>query len=436
MGFRKGQARKKDDTVEGKIILGAGMTSAVELKDVVGRVKAILLTPKSEWPVIAEEPATVKEIYTNYVIILAAIPAVTGFVVASIIGITIPFGGTFRVPIMSGLGGALVSYGLSLAGIFVVALIIDALAPSFGGTKNQIQALKAAAYAYTAYWVASVAQILPFLGTLIALAGGIYSLYLLYLGLPTMMKSPRERALPYTAVVVLGAIVIGFIMSWVASSMLGLPTGMNVEPDSAQTQFDRESPLGQLEAYGKRMEEAGKKLESAQQSDDPQAQQQAFGELFGAVLGGDGNVEALPIDRIASFAPDEIDDMPQTDISSERNAMFGVQVSQTQATYSDGDSRFLKLEIIDFGGTAGLLSVASWAGIEQEKRNANGYERSYKDDGRAVHERWDNERGSGEFGVIVGNRFLVQATGQVASIDVLENAVASVDLAELERIAP
>ena len=411
--------------------------TAVEQKDLVARVKAILLSPKTEWPVIAEEPATVGEIYKNYVIILAAIPAVTGFIVMSVIGVTVPFGGgTFRIPIMSGLGGALVTYGLSLAGIYVVALIIDALAPTFGGTKNQIQALKAAAYAYTAYWVTSVAQILPFLGMLIALAGGLYSLYLLYLGLPTMMKSPRERALPYTAVVVLGAIVIGFIMSMVASSMFGLPRGMNFDADTTETELDPDSPLGQLQEYGKRMEEAGKKLESAQQSDDPQAQQEALGELFGAVLGSDGNVEALPIDRIAGFAPKAIGDLPRTDISSERNAMFGVQVSQMRATYSDDADRYLELEITDFGGTAGLLSVASWAGIKHEWQNADGFERSYKVDGRAVHERWDNRSGNGEFGVVVGKRFLVQASGQVASIDTLKLAVASVDLAELERIAP
>ncbi len=417
--------------------------SAVERKDIVSRVKAIVMSPKSEWPVIAEETATVADIYTKYVILLAAIPAVVGFIVASFIGINIPFGGTFRVPIMSGLSSALVTYVLSLAGIYIVALIVDALAPTFGGTKNQIQALKVTAYAYTAYWVASIAQIIPGIGMLIVLAGGIYSLYLFYLGLPVLMKSPSERALPYTAVVVLSAIVIGFVMMMMVVSMFGLGGAMNMGAinngaagSGAQTQFDPDSPLGQLEAMANRMEQAGENLESAQQSGTPEEQQQALSQFFGTVLGGGGNVEALSAQQIGSFAPETLAGLPRTEISSERNAMLGIQVSQTRATYSDAAGQSLELEIMDTGGASGLLGVATWANLEEETQTATGYERTYRENGRLIHEAWDSESGSGEYGVIAGDRFLVQASGNVTNIEVLRNAVASVDIVGLENLAP
>src|SRR3546814_4956515 len=82
------------------------------------------------------------------------------------------------------------SYVLSLVMLYVVALIINALAPTFGGQKDQLQAVKVIGYAWTAAWVAGIATIVPWLGWLVVLAGGIYSIYLLYLGLPHTMKCP------------------------------------------------------------------------------------------------------------------------------------------------------------------------------------------------------------------------------------------------------
>ena len=191
------------------------MLDADAQKNLVNRVKALISTPKTEWPVIAEESASVADIYKNYLIVLVAIPVAARFLRMSIIGIGGPLG-IYRVPFFSGLVDAVIAYGLYLAGIFIVALIIDALAPSFGGTRNQLQAFKTAAYSGTASYVASAAVIIPFLGWLIALAGSIYSLYLFYLGLPITMKSPEDRALPYAVVVILGAavfyILIGLVM--------------------------------------------------------------------------------------------------------------------------------------------------------------------------------------------------------------------------------
>lgn len=196
------------------------------------RVKNILVKPKAEWPVIAAEPATVADLYKNYIVILAAIPAVFGFIKSSLIGISMPMIGTFRVPIGTGLVQAVIQYALALGLTYVMALIIDALAPTFGGQKNQVQALKTAAYSYTASWVASVAQIVPWVGFLAVIAGGIYGIYLMYLGLPQTMKSPPERAGGYTAVVIISAIVLGWICALVVGLVIGgaMMTGAATAP--------------------------------------------------------------------------------------------------------------------------------------------------------------------------------------------------------------
>ncbi len=192
----------------------------MDFEKLIARAKAILLTPKTEWPVIAAEPATVADLYKNYIVILAAIPAIAGFIASSLIGYSI-MNMTIRVPIGLGLASMVVGYALSLGLVYVLALIIDALAPSFGGEKNPVQALKTAAYSYTASWIAGAALILPWLGFLIVLAGGIYGIYLLYLGLPETMKAPKDKAIGYTVVTIIAAIVLGWIVSLVIAGIVG-----------------------------------------------------------------------------------------------------------------------------------------------------------------------------------------------------------------------
>ena len=189
----------------------------------VDRVKNILLNPRQEWSVIDTEPATVGELFTGYVVPLAAIPPISQAIGYSVFGISVPFLGTYRTPVGSALASAAVTYVLSLAGVYVLALIIDALAPNFGGTKSQIQALKVAAYSSTASWVAGIFALIPGLRFLSIL--GVYSLFLLYLGLPVLMKTPPEKALPYTAVVILAAIVLFAVVGLVAGRFMAIPMG-------------------------------------------------------------------------------------------------------------------------------------------------------------------------------------------------------------------
>ncbi len=159
--------------------------------DLVARVKAILLTPKTEWSVIDGETGDTNYLFTNYVAILAAIPAV-----ASLIGYAIAGLGIGKALIF-----AIFSYVVSCAAWYVAALVTDALAPTFGGVKNFGSALKLSAYSWTASWVAGIFHLIPGL-SLLGLIAGLYSLYLLWLGVPVLMKAPPDRATPYTAAII------------------------------------------------------------------------------------------------------------------------------------------------------------------------------------------------------------------------------------------
>jgi hypothetical protein len=158
---------------------------------------------------------------------LAAIGPVAQFIGYSLFGVSV-FGTTYRVPIVSGLTSAAVTYLLTLVGTYILALIIDALAPTFSGRPNQLQALKVAAYSSTAAWVAGVFALIPGLRVLTIL--GLYSVYLLYLGLPKLMKTPRDRALLYTGVVIIAAIVLFMVTGIIASRFLTMPSARMTMP--------------------------------------------------------------------------------------------------------------------------------------------------------------------------------------------------------------
>ena len=183
----------------------------------VERAKNILVTPKTEWPVIDGEPSTIGDIYKNYVLILAAIPAICTFIGSSLFGYSV-LGVAFRVPIVTALSSAIVSYVMSLISIYVLGMIIDALASSFGGTRSPVQAFKVAAYSNTAGWVAGILTILPQLAVIAALIS-LYGFYLLYLGLPVLMKAPKEKGLAYTIVTVIAAIILFVVVGAVVGAV-------------------------------------------------------------------------------------------------------------------------------------------------------------------------------------------------------------------------
>lgn len=184
----------------------------------VSRVQNILLQPKSEWTVIEPEQTDPKTLYTTYIAILALIPAVATLISTAFLASF--FGGRIGLGLV--LIAAVMQYVLTLVMVFVVALIADVLAPSFDGQKNLNQALKLTAYSMTAAWVAGIFAIVPLLGWLLMIIGSLYSLYLFYLGAPLLMKVGSEKAIAYTVVVVIAAIVIGWVIGMINATILGV----------------------------------------------------------------------------------------------------------------------------------------------------------------------------------------------------------------------
>jgi hypothetical protein len=191
-------------------------------RSLIDRVKGILLTPATEWSTIETEVSHFRAVYLQYVAPLAAIVAIAVFIGQSLVGVTgSPFVGTYRVPFFTGLISAAIIYVMIFVGVFLITLIVDALAPTFGGQKDSLRALKVTIYSHTPAWIAAAFQIIPSLAWIGFLAG-LYGIYLFYLGVPVLMRGPKDKAIGYTATVCVAAIITWFVLGAIGGAIAGI----------------------------------------------------------------------------------------------------------------------------------------------------------------------------------------------------------------------
>lgn len=186
--------------------------------NLVARAKNILLAPQKEWESIKGEDITVVEMFTQYAVILAAIPAVANLIGMSIVGYSV-LGFHSRIPFGRGLLWCILSYLFSLVGVFLLGFIIDTLAPSFGSKKDMTASLKVAIFSWTASWVAGILMIVPVLSILSGIAS-LYSIYLLYLGMKSLKEAPQDKSMTYFIIILIVAIAIYLIIGAVVAAIV------------------------------------------------------------------------------------------------------------------------------------------------------------------------------------------------------------------------
>ena len=402
----------------------------MDINWLVNRVKNILATPQTEWPVAGAEPDTVKDLYLKYIVIVAGVSAVAWFIDNVILG-TSAFGMTVRTPFGLGIVMAVLVYAMALATVFLVGVIADVLAPSFGGERDQAQGVKLIAYAATAGWIGALLGIVPWIGWFLTIIAMIYGIYLVYLGAPHTTRVPADRAAGYTAIIV----VIWFVISLTVGAAIGLMAASgsafsaitSSAGSSTEVEIDPDSALGKLEQFGRSMEEAGKQLEAAEKSGDAKATADAASKMLGTLMGGGKVVEAVGTDRLKPLAPESLAGLPRTSLAAEKSAAMGLQVSNVRAEYAEGERR-INLEISDAAGATGIMGLASWAMVQTEREDASGYEKTYQADGNMVHEEWDAGSRRGQYSVIVAGRFVVKVEGDNLDMDDLKAVVSEIDL--------
>jgi len=382
-------------------------------KSLVERVKNILTQPSATWDVIETEPASIGDLYRTYVAPLAAIPAVCGAVGLLAFGVG-AFGVSFRPSPVWVIAQFLTSYVMTLVMVYVLALIIDGLAPNFEATKDQGQAFKLAAYSGTASWVAGVFQLLPMIGGLLALLGALYTLYILYEGLPKLMKSPEDRTTPYFVVILVVAVVIGLVIAILTSriSTFGGPLSIASQHVGGTVSVPGAGSinLGKLQDQANRMEAAAKQMESGK------------------------DVPATDPEVLKAYLPASVAGFNRTEVSASSAGAGGFQGSGAEGAYEKGESS-IRLTVSDLGVAGAMAGMANAFNVHSSKETATSYEKVGKVDGRMTQESYDRSSQHGEYSVLVADRFMVQATGEKASMDDLKAAVNAVGVSQLEGLA-
>lgn len=378
----------------------------------IGRIKRILLSPKEEWPRIEAAPMTIQGILTGWVLPLAAIGIVAALVRAFVFPFVVPFTGVRFYPSPVGsVVQAVISLVLTVGGVFVWSLVVDALAPTFKGVKNPIAALKLVAFSATASWLCGIFQITWMTMPLLIL--GLYSCYLFWVGVPVMMKVPQDQAPAYVAVCVVVGIVAGFVMGAIATAVTAMMFAMTPSNAIVAGNTTITLPGGGTVDTGK-LGQAAANAEAAAKS------------MENSLKGG--GAKAVDPNTLAGLLPGAISGWTRSESGS---SSLGTGVSEARATFTSGDQSF-RLKITDttaLGGLAGIVNMT------ENKQTATGYEKTETIDGRLTTEKWDTQNKSGDFGVLIGKRFMVEAEGSAPSIDVLKAAVASVDAGQLEGMA-
>jgi len=379
--------------------------------NLIERCKNILLKPKEEWERIDTEPATVGGLMTGWVVPLAAIGPVAGLIGGLVFGYG-GFGITYRPTVMGAVTGAVIGYVLALVSAFLLAKIIDALAPNFGGQKNPVQAMKVAAYSGTAAYLTGIFQLVPALAILGIL--GLYSLYLLYLGLPRLMKAPEDKAMGYTVVTVLVAIVLFVVVSTVTAALTSA-----LVPRASVFGSDAGTLSGEVSVPGVGKVDVGKLQETA-------AKMEAAAERAKT---------ATPVDRqvLAALLPASAGGWTRTALESSSASAGGMGGSQAEARY-EANGQNVRLKVADLASAGAFAAMASAFKVETSREDDQGYEKSGLIDGHYTMEKW-NKEGRGSYGVLLADRFLVEAEGNAPDIGTLKALVGAVDTGKLAGLA-
>jgi hypothetical protein len=310
-----------------------------------------------------------------------------------------------------------VAFAFILLAIYIWALVIDLLAPTFGGRRHMLSALKLAVFSATPALLAGILALIPSLGML-QLIAAIYGIYVLYLGFPVLMRSAPERSAGYTAATVVGGIVVGMgFAALMAVFNMGAFGGLGrYTSDAAGRAAGEKAVANVLGAVG---------------GGSPEAKGAAAASLIGSMVGG-GKASVEPVDFhvLEGLLPAAAGGLDRTNTSGEQSAIGGLRVSSAEGGYDAGRGPRLTIKISDLANASGMMALGRMAFSVESERDA-AFEKNVTLGGQKVHEKWRASDRSSELISFVGNRFMVEVNGHGLDIPAAEQAFTSIDLGKL-----
>lgn len=340
----------------------------------VARVRGLMLSPAAEWGIIAAADRPVGAVAAGYVAPLVLLPAV-----AMVVGLS----GVLGAPVVPVVLSALVFLVLTVAAVFFFALVLDWLAPRFGGRRSYRRAFAVAAYSITAAMVAGVLAAAPALGA-VALLGGAYSLYLVFLGAPKLMATPAPASVNYAILATVSALAVGLVVGLAAmtAALAAGPAGALLPAPAAPADFTAASPNTREGAA--RPAAAGELREGAPAS----------------AIGGD----------LRDAAPETMGNLRRVSVGVERRGLPGARTVELDAEYRRG-GQYIVLQIVYSKSIAETIGFGGPATMEFARETAEGYSRRQRAGQAIVTEEWNKASRTGSYGRLVQDRFYVRASG-------------------------
>ena len=387
--------------------------------NLIQRATDILLKPEKTWPSLEQEPATSASILKSYLVFLAVIPALAGAPGDRMVELSL-FGLQHRFSFIADCLNILAGYGITLALVFVTAYVVDSLAPTFGGVRSKINALKLVAYGATAAFLGAFFFFSPVL-FLVGVPAALYSFYLMYLGLPTLMKCSPEEAVTYLAVtscyvalIIAAAIVAAVLLGRAGDAVLDrlVPHVKSWQPTSPT---------------GKKSQVEAKAAGTNSSATTPALPVEL------KPMTGSADTLPLPAEILKAQLPNRVIHLPMTSVEAESGQGAGIPRSSAKASYVDGDRR-VDLSITDMGMLGGVVAATGWAKATLDRQTPGMIERIYTDGPRRVREIFRRERLVGEIGILLANGVMVEVKGQGVDLKSLHMALNSVKLADIEAM--
>jgi hypothetical protein len=173
---------------------------------IIERVKNIIRTPKTEWLIIEAESTFLNTLITGYVLPLSIVYCLGVLLYGAL------WSGIFGFEYFA--IASLIKFITAVVYFLVGTYTVDMLAPNFESQKNLIRSAQLIAYSSTPFWVAGLFSFIPYLGWLILFAGGVYSVYLMYLGIGPLKKTPEDKKVVYMIIQLVITLIIGGLINY------------------------------------------------------------------------------------------------------------------------------------------------------------------------------------------------------------------------------
>ena len=385
----------------------------MKMERLLSRLRGLLVAPRATWATVAAEQATPISLYRDWIVWLAAITPVAMFIGLAIFGLSVPLVGTIRVGAGALLVQMLVSYVLTLVVVYLVALLAAALAPRFAGRQDNVQALKLVAYAWAPVWVVGILHLVPALGpltVLAVLAALVYSIWLFWIGAQSVLAVPQERAVGFTAVIIVIGVVVAMVVGMVSAALSGFGALTPGAAFSYSTPHLGGAPTAVL--VNPATQEAMRLA-----ADGSPAQ---------------GAVAPLAPDQLSAFLPMTVDGMARGPVSSVSSGLANLRISNAKARYGSG-AQSIEISITDLPAERAMLAMAGV--MQTDQRTSTGYDKIFRQGGNTVMEHWVASDSYGTYSVIVANRFKVKVTGNGPDMATLQKDAQSLDLAGLAKLS-